>query len=80
MSRRFYKFNSLPLGWKITLGVLGAVAIFVAVVSVVSLAQGQSVAEGFRTLFGVAEKAVEELPEIEQGAEQVATTMASIGL
>lgn len=73
-------FRQMPIGWKITLGILGAVAIFVAVVSVVSLAQGQSIGEGFKTLFGVAEEVVEELPEIEEGAEQVATTMASIGL
>ena len=57
------RFNRLSLGWKIALGVIGGILVFTAVVSIVSLAQGQSIGEGFKTIFGVAEKAVETLPE-----------------
>ncbi len=66
-------FRQMPFGWKITLGVIGVLGIFVAVVGVVSLAQGQSLGEGFRTLFGIAEKVVEDTPAVEDAVEAVAS-------
>lgn len=67
--------RTLPLGWKIVLGVLGAGVIFTAVVAVVALCNGQSFVEGFETLFGIAEKAVENAPAVEDAVEEVASNI-----
>ena len=66
--------RGLPLGWKITLGILGVGVTFLAVVGIVGLCNGQSFVEAFETLFGIAEKAVEETPAVGDAVE----TMASI--
>ena len=66
MARYRTYIKQMPLGWKIVLGILGAGIIFSAVVGIIGLCNGQSFVEAFETLFGIAEKAVEETPAVEE--------------
>lgn len=54
------RFNSLPIGWKIVLGVLGFVAISTLIVGIIALCKDCSFVDALKTIFGVSKKAVED--------------------
>lgn len=54
------RFINLPIGWRIVLYILGFLAVSALIIALVALFKDCSFVDALKTIFGVAEKAVED--------------------